>query len=281
MFLPCPYLTPCSPCLAAKPSTAPMSHISHTSLMPLPAFFDFLPIPSPTHSLSTGAQKLSSMPVAAGGRYDALLRRLWPAAAAWPAPCGVGVTINVDRLVNQVAPVLAVSGHHMGRMRTGCAGPWPFCIPSGARLQPECPCVVSEVTARTVPAKSCSPAEPRTSPPNPHLRPPKYILWGQPLRRSGAFECIMLYILPPHAGAPSASARSGRGRPGRSCSRSRRELAAVPGRPALTVPSRRASGQQGCKRAARAEVISGVRLLGSWTECRAHAPRCPQVRCLA
>ncbi len=39
--------------------------------------------------------------VAAGGRYDSLLRALWPPPqrAAWPAPGAVGATLNVDKLV--------------------------------------------------------------------------------------------------------------------------------------------------------------------------------------
>jgi histidyl-tRNA synthetase len=40
------------------------------------------------------------MQVAAGGRYDGLLRSLWPpaSAAGWPAPCGVGATLNVEKI---------------------------------------------------------------------------------------------------------------------------------------------------------------------------------------
>ena len=47
-----------------------------------------------------------------GGRYDALLSRLWPAAAsALAAPPGaVGITLNVDRLV-----AAATSGLRAGR----------------------------------------------------------------------------------------------------------------------------------------------------------------------
>lgn len=56
---------------------------------------------------------LRSTMLAVGGRYDGLLRALWPppAVAAWPAPCGVGATLNLDKIAaasmataNLVAP---------------------------------------------------------------------------------------------------------------------------------------------------------------------------------
>jgi hypothetical protein len=45
--------------------------------------------------------------VAAGGRYDALLRALWsPAAhAAGPPPGAYGATLNVEKLVRLLAQV--------------------------------------------------------------------------------------------------------------------------------------------------------------------------------
>jgi len=42
-----------------------------------------------------------------GGRYDSLVTRLWPAAAAAPPPGAVGVTVNADRLVAAVAGATA------------------------------------------------------------------------------------------------------------------------------------------------------------------------------
>ena len=41
-------------------------------------------------------------PALAGGRYDGLLKALWPpgATAAGPAPSAVGLSVNVDRLVD-------------------------------------------------------------------------------------------------------------------------------------------------------------------------------------
>ena len=43
-------------------------------------------------------------PAAAGGRYDALVKSLWPAAAGAvaPPPGAVGLTVNADRLVAAV-----------------------------------------------------------------------------------------------------------------------------------------------------------------------------------
>jgi histidyl-tRNA synthetase len=48
------------------------------------------------------------MQVAAGGRYDGLLRSLWPpaSAAGWPAPCGVGATLNVEKIASLAAELL-------------------------------------------------------------------------------------------------------------------------------------------------------------------------------
>lgn len=60
--------------------------------------------------------------LAAGGRYDGLLRALWPppATAAWPAPCAVGATLNLDRLaaacITAAGVLLPVSG--------ACVGGW-------------------------------------------------------------------------------------------------------------------------------------------------------------
>jgi histidyl-tRNA synthetase len=54
---------------------------------------------TPTHS---GAMYTSA--VAAGGRYDALLRSLWSPAAAtlMPAPGAVGVSINCEKIVKML-----------------------------------------------------------------------------------------------------------------------------------------------------------------------------------
>ena len=72
--------------IAAEPAEAP-HHISCTAVVVLQV-----------HLVAPTAQTLM---VAVGGRYDALLRNLWPAAAltVQPPPGAVGVTINLEKII--------------------------------------------------------------------------------------------------------------------------------------------------------------------------------------